>query len=746
MKQKKLLFLIILIFSISPILGSTITYDSQNSSFKAYEDTLSSTIPPPNTLPPDSLTELTSTGYANIRFSDDVYETSSVVDNGEGYIIFNATIGLGSISALNWSWEGHYDDTSSAPNNDGTAHFYAWNFTGSSWFECTTNITDNLTDSTKNCLISNPSDFYDASRKAYFMVYATDPNDLSDTFQNIIYTDYTKLDVIINLPSEINIDVPSPSQEFGFNTSISLNYTITNTTSISSCWYNLDNGENFTIPNCANTTFNASVSSHTLYLFSNTTDDILSNDSVTFTISITYPAITLDTLNESYFNSQVYLNYTASDSDGIAYCEIWHNFNGSFSLNETNSGITSGEMNFSVFNVSDGIYIWNVQCEDGVGNKRFSSTNFTLTVDTIYPNTTINSITTTSGSQTISFNFSVSDINVNLCKYSIFNSSGGIDGLNQNISMDCSLTEFSATVTNYGTYNLTIYAIDLANNENSTTRSFTVSPSTTIITGGGGSSEPTIPVIALSPISSTYTDLERAIIYANINNYCSNKVRNEPLAVSDYSDLCSLNTNDLTILIKQINEDFNIQISLTDMTNFFANYKNKKFIQFYATQAEIDSYGLFASVLGLVTLLQFTPSSISKPVIINQNPENNYTITFKLSSNKPLSQCEVISNENVFCEVSNSTVIIKYYINQTNFLSKVFSGLVNVRTDAPSDQLESKRINIAFTVYNLGYKVSGIPFIAFIFISLSVILLSLFFLFKNLSKRRKNQILSQFKF
>ena len=92
------------------------------------------------------------------------------------------------------------------------------------------------------------------------------------------------------------------------------------------------------------------------------------------------------------------------------------------------------------------------------------------------------------------------------------------------------------------------------------------------------------------------------------------------------------------------------------------------------------------------------------------------------------------------CTIGNSTVKIDYLINDTRFLSKVFSGLITVQTDAPQDQLESRRIPIDITVYNLGYDVGGMPIVFvliggfLLFVSLSTII------YVKLPKKKKLKI------
>lgn len=146
-------------------------------------------------------------------------------------------------------------------------------------------------------------------------------------------------------------------------------------------------------------------------------------------------------------------------------------------------------MTNKTFTLPDGSFKWNVWCNDTRGNSNWAFNNRTINIDTILPNASINYITTLAGSQTITFETNITDTNINVCKYTIYNNSGVIDGLNNNVSFTCgSEILTSATVSAYGTYNLSVSATDLAGNVAFDSLQFTTSPlvSTTVIGGGGG--------------------------------------------------------------------------------------------------------------------------------------------------------------------------------------------------------------------------------------------------------------------
>lgn len=746
MNKKKDILLVVFVvlvvtFFISHVSAlSTSTYDfnSTSTSFTAGEDFDVDSYPPDNTVPPDSLGGFSVTDKNKMKALDGTYATSGIPDDAEGYIMFNSTVGNGIVTALNWSWYGRWDNSDS----DATVHFFVWNNTGSEWYECLSNVSSSFTTITlKSCYIdSSPSDFYDSARYSYFMVWGTDPNDL-DSFGAQIGTDYANLAVTTDAVS-LNIVNPENFQEFNTNLSLPLNFTISGPSS--AIWWNLDNGANTTIT--GNVTFNTSDGSHVLYLFANDTDNNLFSDSVSFTVSLDAPSITLDYPdNATYFNSgtDIYLNYTATDSNGIDHCDIYHNINGTFSLNQTNSGVTSGQQNFTTVNASDGTYLWNIYCVDGTAQARFSTLNRTFIVDATPPTFSNVSVTTTAGSQTITFNYSASDTNINTCKYSIYDNASAIDGLNNNISITCS-SEWTAVVSDYSTYTLRVYATDLAGNENSTDYNFTTTASSPGSPGGGGGAgEPgkdLIPVIGLSEVNKTsqsYNTLEREVMYAKINSYCSTKKSDQLLAIEDLSGECTLNLNDIKEVNKLIAE-VAISVDEQDLVEYYKQYSNKQLFQGYEEQRIIDQYGLFTSVLGIPNPMTIFPATFRAPVF-RFAPGDTIIIEKTFLVNKNIRECAVTKGDGALtCEIiTNTTFKMVYTINDTDFFDKTFTGELSITSDAKPENLEVKPVPISLNVYNFSGRLAGIPVFVWIGGVLVVVIVGGFVLINNKRYRKK---------
>ena len=87
--------------------------------------------------------------------------------------------------------------------------------------------------------------------------------------------------------------------------------------------------------------------------------------------------------NEILANENITFEYTVEDDDGIDVCELWGNFTGVWQLNQTDTDVSVGGINnFTIIGVGDGIYEWNVWCNDSMGNSAFNSTNSTFTLNT----------------------------------------------------------------------------------------------------------------------------------------------------------------------------------------------------------------------------------------------------------------------------------------------------------------------------------------------------------------------------
>ena len=544
----------------------------------------------------------------------------------------------------------------------------------------------------------------------------------------------------------ITITSPLEFQEFSVNTSIVLNATIIETgVGLQSCNLALNGGTNNSITCGNNATFDAPDGINYITYCSQDRFGFIGCDTNQITISLDAPSINLDSpTNNTFFNGQnnIYLNYTTIDANGIDTVQIWHNLNGSFSLNQTNVGVTSTQQNFTIVNTSsDGIYKWNVWSNDTTNSGRFSTNNFTFIVDTINPLSNITNIATTNGFQTVKFNHTASDTNLQSCKYTVYNSSSGIDNNLNNVSITCNNLNTQFVVTEYGNYILNLTVNDSAGNINQTTKSFTVSPnivSSPITSGGGGDSPSKVPAVAIvTPsleniintltLTSDLTDLQRAILYRIINDFCGEKSK-QPLSIVDNSQDCFLTNAELSTLTSLAVKE-GIPFSEKEMTSWFLQYKNNNIENIQVSESELKQFNLIQSIIGLLNPLRFNKPSIDSPQLLFQS-SGSRVISTTLTANKGLKSCGVISDTpELSCElITNETVKISYNLSDTSFFNKNFQGKISILTDAPSDKQESASIQVIFRVYNLGYEIFEVIPVWIILISVSTLVLFLSYL------------------
>jgi len=202
---------------------------------------------------------------------------------------------------------------------------------------------------------------------------------------------YTGLRIITIDDTAPTVDVIEPLNDTSHNHyNLTINYTVSdNLIGLDSCWYTNDTGvNNYSITCGTNFTQNLSQGAHTIYIYSNDSLNNIGSDSVTYTISTTSPATSLNApSNNEWLDSgtNIYFNFTSTDGDGLSVCELWGNWTGSWHNNYTWRFPTNATMNWTQVNVSEGEYKWNVWCNDTLNNGQFATNNFTFGVDITNP-------------------------------------------------------------------------------------------------------------------------------------------------------------------------------------------------------------------------------------------------------------------------------------------------------------------------------------------------------------------------
>lgn len=281
----------------------------------------------------------------------------------------------------------------------------------------------------------------------------------------------------------LSIISPNESSAFGTNTSLTLNFSASDL-NLQSCWYNLDNAQNITIP-CSNTTFNASDGAHLLNLFANDSAGNIEHKQRNFSIVLGPPLISISAPqnNSNLNNNFVDFIYTPTDID-LNSCQLWGNFTQDFILNQTNISLTSGQQSSFSLILPDRFYEWAILCNDSAGNSRMTE-NSSFVVDTIIPSLIITEpIGSKSSRNNIPLIFTASDANLQNCW---FNVQRGASQEIQNTTISCS-TDQTFNVTIDADFILNFYVNDSAGNINHSFKQFTVTTPSVNPGGSGGSS------------------------------------------------------------------------------------------------------------------------------------------------------------------------------------------------------------------------------------------------------------------
>lgn len=245
--------------------------------------------------------------------------------------------------------------------------------------------------------------------------------------------------------------------------------------------FELDNNAAFTSPsllcdsNLSNCTFNTFLQqqcaneSDNCFLRVNVTDtESLVNSTIrTVNIDNLPPRVSLDSPANSTNTSSASITFLYNFTDQHpSSCTLYHNESGVFESNETNVSVVSGLQDEFIISLQDGIFVWNVGCNDSETNQGFNSTNYTLKVDRSPPITTLqNPVNNSFSIENVTFTYSTTDVlsGVANCTLVVNNRENQTD-----ITITESTTQ-SFTVNNLtdGDYNWSVNCTDTLDNTNS---------------------------------------------------------------------------------------------------------------------------------------------------------------------------------------------------------------------------------------------------------------------------------------
>jgi len=245
-------------------------------------------------------------------------------------------------------------------------------------------------------------------------------------------------------------------------------------------------------------------------------------------------------LDNSWDNDgQVTMSYYPTDI-ALHKCELWGNFSGSWEVNQTDTSPTNGTTNnFDTITISDGTYIWNVNCTDYAGNQNWSNSNYTIFIDTTKPMVAYTSPTppnnTNQSSSTMQINVTHSETNADTL---LFYVNGGI---NDSRSYPSDYSNHTLTGLADGLYTYSVWVNDSAGNQNQT--------GTNIIR-----IDSTPPAVFLeSPANDTWRNIETATVTFSYN------VSDALLSISDCSLILNHTINLTNTTVEQDTSQYFIQ-------------------------------------------------------------------------------------------------------------------------------------------------------------------------------------------
>lgn len=304
------------------------------------------------------------------------------------------------------------------------------------------------------------------------------------------------------------------------------------------------NFANYTLQISTDNTF--STVNHTRYVFNNVSnssyqfDDTLANNVTWYwrvtaydipgnsrTSSSTYSYITntsdlivtlISPPNNFANNTQIISLSYIPQGAGLDTCILWGNFSGTWQKNQTNSTIATQQLDiFDPLYLTDGEYVWNVECNNSGGSTAWAINNYTFYFDTLAPavnfspSNPADNTNQSSTSLTINVTHTESLPAVLILSW---NSS------NESYSYSGSYTEITKSSLADGTYSYYVWLNDTAGNSNQTeTRIITIDstpPSITNVnvTPSYGTNQTTFNITAAITDTFSITSLTQ-IIYPN---------------------------------------------------------------------------------------------------------------------------------------------------------------------------------------------------------------------------------------
>jgi len=342
---------------------------------------------------------------------------------------------------------------------------------------------------------------------------------------------------IDTLKPDVNITSPE-NNTYQSNNTIQINYTVSDA-NLDVCWYSNDTMSVNTSLGCGTniTTITWTEGEHNVTIWANDSANNVNWSVINFTIDSTNPTISISSpTNNTYQTDEgldIEYEFTEVNPDSCWY---------SNDTMSANTSLASCGTNITDVTWSEGEHNVTIWIKDSVGNEVLDYVNFT--VDSLNPNVNITypMNDTNYAINTISVNYTVSDINLQSCWYSN-------DSYSENITWSCG-TNITNVTWAEGLHNVTIWANDSFGNVNKSVIIFridTLIPDVNITSPQNNSNS-----------SSMFLDIKYTLGDANLQScWYSNDTYSENTSIS-----CG--TNITTIV--WTTDDHNITIWVNDTT------------------------------------------------------------------------------------------------------------------------------------------------------------------------------------
>lgn len=384
----------------------------------------------------------------------------------------------------------YFNDTGAKINTASITMYYSVNNTGFSNVVPTTS--DDLLDSSLinvNGTLSNAGIINGAN--------ITIQVNASDWGGNTKYFNWT-FHIDNATPSALTLNAP-PNSTMNLGNNVSFNFTVTDDYS--------------TTLNCSLLIGNGTVtSSTTIYATSGTMSNytarqlgegphiwnVTCSDNATNTRSSPNVNVTIDAVlplvglltptvaNWTVQNNVTGFQYQANDT-GLFACQLYTNYSGTWLANKTNTSASDGLINATTDTVNmtlkEGHILWNVLCNDSVGNAVWGLTsgrNMSVTVDTMNPSITLNSPSTNAyrNAPNATFSYTLTDAWPSVCNLTINRTGAFVTNLTNTTPVSGIANTMDVNLST-GIYKWNIYCNDTSARTSTTSTNFTITIDTT---------------------------------------------------------------------------------------------------------------------------------------------------------------------------------------------------------------------------------------------------------------------------